>query len=83
MPTNHHRSKNLPIFSNNEPLQQEIAEELTVYLYQNPVIRTHHGQCSRCGCKSIVNSDFPYCMDCNWDSLTDEGWGNQEGRPIK
>jgi hypothetical protein len=40
--------------------------------------RPHRGRCPRCGGKSKLNTQFPYCMDCNWDSLHDPSWNHYE-----
>jgi ssDNA-binding Zn-finger/Zn-ribbon topoisomerase 1 len=40
--------------------------------------RPHYKTCPRCETKAMVNTRFPYCMGCSWDSLHDPSWGHEE-----
>lgn len=35
------------------------------------VVNTYHARCPRCHSRSKILSGYPYCSDCNWDSLED------------
>ena len=37
----------------------------------NTISNAHYFQCPRCQIRTRVLSGYSYCMDCNWDSLTD------------
>ncbi len=74
-------TKPLFIIKSNPRFDQEILEELyTCILRIKKVHSTPYGHCPRCGLNSKVNSDFPYCMECNWDSLHDPSWNGNVGR---
>jgi hypothetical protein len=35
------------------------------------MVNTYHARCPRCHSRSKILSGYPYCPDCNWDSLED------------
>lgn len=59
-------------------IEQDSAWELSVLIQERKESRPHRGICPRCGEHSKVNALFPYCMDCNWDSLKDPSWSHDE-----
>jgi hypothetical protein len=42
-----------------------------------PIFGRHHA-CPRCGEVSRITSKDPYCLGCNWDSLTDPIYKKQK-----
>ncbi len=62
--------------------EAEVLEELVEH-YENlkererknvgvrTISNVHPSRCPRCHGRTRVSSGHPYCMDCNWDSLTD------------
>lgn len=56
---------------------EDLSDCLAVLVRENKETRPHRSRCPRCGSRSKVNSQFPYCMDCNWDSLHDPSWSHE------
>lgn len=42
-----------------------------------PMFRQKHS-CPRCGATTRIASDAPYCLGCNWDSLTDPTYESEK-----
>ena len=36
--------------------------------------------CPECSSKTMVLDRYPYCLHCNWDSLNDPEWEDQDER---
>ena len=84
-----HRTKSAAVPTNEAYLQNRIpwtgpvssdslAEDLSVLIRDRKESRPHRGRCPRCEQRTKVNVRFPYCMECNWDSLKDPSWGHDE-----
>ena len=74
MPIERINKKQLFIDKNNPYLDQEIREELAACIVRLKKLIPSREPCPRCEMKSKVDGQFPYCMECNWDSLKDPGW---------
>lgn len=35
-------------------------------------LNSYKHKCPRCAETSMVSCKYPYCVECNWDSLTDQ-----------
>lgn len=42
------------------------------------IISKHKRTCPRCGATAHITGNAPYCLDCNWDSLTDPFYEKQK-----
>ena len=60
------------------PDDEDLSDCLEVIIKDRKENRPHHKLCVRCESRSLVNTRFPYCMDCGWDSLEDSSWGHDE-----
>ena len=64
---------------NNEHYEddEELNNCLTMIVSERKESRPHKSICHRCRTVSKVNSKFPYCLECNWDSLNDPSWSHE------
>ena len=60
------------------PDDEDLSDCVETIIKDRKDERPHLSICSRCESVALVNNRFPYCMDCGWDSLEDQSWGDYE-----
>ena len=58
------------------PDDEDLSDCVETIVRDRKETRPSRGLCPRCGARAKVNTQFPYCVDCNWDSLHDPSWGH-------
>lgn len=58
-------------FENNFEVIEELLNSEILKGGKTTFLNSYQHKCPRCTEKSLVTSKFPYCLECNWDSLTD------------
>ena len=57
---------------------EDLSDCLEILVKDRKENRPHRKLCFRCETRSFVNTRFPYCMNCGWDSLEDPTWSHDE-----
>ncbi len=57
---------------------EDLSDCVNVITKDRKENRPYFEVCSRCESRSMVNTVFPYCMNCGWDSLHDQSWSHAE-----
>jgi hypothetical protein len=53
--------------------EEEEDEEIETLVYRRKELRLDNLRyCPECGGKAKINTPFPYCEECGWDSLVDQ-----------
>ena len=56
---------------------EDLSDCLVMIVSERKESRPRKSVCHRCRTVSKVNAKFPYCLECNWDSLNDSCWSHE------